>query len=603
MKKITHILIFLSFSYLFSSAIFAQNQLHNHYSPYLAMHGNDPVNWMEWGEVALEKARKENKLIFVSIGYYACHWCHVMHRESYANPAIAKILNDHYIAIKIDRELNPVLDKRLINFVQATTGTAGWPLNVFITPEGYPLVGTTYVPKAEFSAALLRLNQNWTHDSKGLKEEAKAMNSQLSQQKLATDNHGDFAHIADNQKAFMQQAMQQANHLQGGFSQVRQFPAAPSLLALLRLNQTHKDQRVDEFIQLSLNNMQSKGLHDEIAGGFYRYTVDPDWQTPHFEKMLYTNALLVILYQNAADRYHNSSYQKTALETIHFLQADMQAKQSGAFIASLSAVDNKNVEGGYYLWKQKTLKQILDKAELKLANLAWGLDQQASLDAGILPMLQITLPELAKQLKQDPNSVQQVLDLIKTKLNKYRKQHRIIPKDNKQLAAWNGLTLAAFAHILEQDKSLKPAGEKLAKFLTHLWDGKQLRQAYKSQKAGNLGDYAAVAWGLIQWGKASNDPHSIATAKAIIKTAWQKFYTDKGWQEAESSLLPNPLYRQHIKDSPIPASEALLMEASQLAGQGEWDKKLQKVLNNSTEDVEDYPFSYAYLIAVAAQYK
>ena len=356
MKPIIQILILLSLS-LFSTQIYPKNQLYQHYSPYLAMHGNDPVNWMEWGEAALEKARQENKLIFVSIGYYACHWCHVMHRESYSNPAIAKILNDDYISIKIDRELNPVLDKRLIDFVQETTGTAGWPLNVFITPEGYPLVGTTYVPKVEFSAALLRLNQRWAKTSKSLKIDAKAINTRLSEQKLSTDMQGDRKSIAENSAVFIKQAMQQANSLQGGFSEVRQFPSASKLLALLRLNQSHKDKGIDDFIQLSLDNMQNRGLHDEIAGGFYRYTVDPDWQTPHFEKMLYTNALLTIVYQTAADIYQDPRYQQTALETVQFLRNDMYDKETGAFIASLSAVDDKNVEGGYYLWKSKDLAQ------------------------------------------------------------------------------------------------------------------------------------------------------------------------------------------------------------------------------------------------------
>jgi uncharacterized protein YyaL (SSP411 family) len=356
---------------------------------------------------------------------------------------------------------------------------------------------------------------------------------------------------------------------------------------------------VDDFIKLSLDNMQNKGLHDEIAGGFYRYTVDPDWLTPHFEKMLYTNALLPIVYQKAAEHYKNPSYQHTALETLQFLQADMYDPETGAFIASLSAVDDNNIEGGYYLWKSKEVAKILNSEELKLANLAWGLDQQPSLDAGILPMMQMSWDELAQALKKDVSTLKASLDKLKIKLNKARKQQRNIPKDDKLLAAWNGLALAALATMTPHDSSLKPTAKKLAQFLISLWDGKQLIRAKNSKKAGNLSDYAAVAWGLIHWGKVTNDQQSIATAKAIIDTAWQKFYSKKGWQESEASLLPNPLYRQHIQDSPIPSAEALLIEASQLAGGNNWDTLLQYVLNNSTEGVEDYPFSYAYLIAVS----
>lgn len=597
--KLTSLIIVTIALLWVSSSSYAKNQLDGHYSPYLAMHGNDPVHWMEWGEAALEKARKEKKLIFVSIGYYACHWCHVMHRESYSDPAIAKLLNQHYIAIKVDRELNPILDKRLINFVQATTGTAGWPLNVFITPEGYPLVGITYLPKTQFSAAIQNLNQQWSADPEQLIHDAKAQNNHLSKQILAADNQGDYSHINENIKELLQQSMQYANTLQGGFSQVRQFPSAAKLLALMRLqqdNNTHK--ALDDFIQLTLDNMQNKGLHDEIAGGFYRYTVDPDWHTPHFEKMLYSNALLAIIYHQAAKQYNNSSYQKTALETLDFLQADMQGKD-GAFIASLSAVDNHNIEGGYYLWQQKELKQFLSKDELYLANLAWGLDQIPSLEAGILPMLTMPIDELATQLKQDKSKLLQNLKQLKRKFKQQRKLKRVIPRDDKLLAAWNGLNLAAFATLLPEDKSLKPTGEKLANFLLSLWDGKQLRRAKNSQKSGTVKDYAAVAWGLVQWGKAANNEQVTKVAIAIIDTAWKKFYSAKSWKESETSLLPDPLHRPHIEDSPIPSAEALLIEASQFVDNGQWQTQIKQVFENSTEEMEDNPFSYAYLLSIS----
>lgn len=591
------------FSLLFILALapqttLAKNQLHNHHSPYLAMHGNDPVNWMVWGEAALEKARRENKLIFISIGYYACHWCHVMHRESYSNAGIAKHLNENFISIKIDRELNPVLDKRLINFVQVTTGSAGWPLNVFITPEGYPLVGATYIPKPQFAIALSRIQKQWQDNDKQMKTDAKEMNIKLSASILKSDHVGIKKRLSENSDAFIKQAMRQANTLQGGFSHVRQFPSASQLLVLLRLNRTEKNKSVDEFIQLTLNNMQSKGLHDEIAGGFYRYTTDPDWYTPHFEKMLYTNALLPILYQEASEQYKNTNYQQTALETMQFLLADMQG-EDGAFIASLSAVDNKNIEGGYYLWQQDELKIFLSKDELTLVNMAWGLDQQSNLTAGILPMMQMSLADLSKKSKISSNKLPQQLNTLKIKLNKQRKKHRIIPKDNKLLAGWNGLTLAAFAKMVKIDPSLKISGEKLSDFLQSLWNGKQLKQAKNSKKSGNLNDYAAVAWGLIQWGNTIEDDKSIRIAEDIINTAWQKFYSEKGWLESEISLLPNPLYRQHIEDSPIPSSESLLIEATLLLEDLTWTQQINEILKKSTEDIEKSPFSYAYLIAVS----
>lgn len=599
LKKFTFLL--LIFSIFSIQASFAKNQLYNDPSPYLAMHGNDPVNWMKWGKAALDKAKKEHKLIFISSGYYACHWCHVMHRESYSNPEIAKLLNDHYIAIKIDRELNPVLDKRLINFVQATAGSAGWPLNVFLTPDGYPLVGTTYIPKAEFAIALSRLQKQWQDNPEQLSQDAKSMNQKLAASLLSTDKHGSKKTITQNTPDFIQQALQQANKLQGGFSQVRQFPSAVQMLVLLKLNQTIKNEELDEFLQLTLDNMQNKGLHDEIAGGFYRYTVDPDWQRPHFEKMLYTNALLPLVYQQAAKQYNKPEYQATAIETLHFLLNDMQAN-NGAFIASLSAVDDKDVEGGYYLWTEKELKSILNPQELTLANTAWGLNKNAdNFEAGNMATLQMPIPQLAKKLNKDSHSLRVDLKQLKNKLNNYRKKHRKIPKDDKLLAGWNGLALTAFANLQTSDKTLKPAGQKLAKFLMSLWNGKQLNRSYNNKQAASLFDYAAVAWGLAHWGKATQDEQALTTAKQIIDTAWQVFYSKNGWRESATSLLPQPLVRQHIEDSSVPSGEALLIAATQLLDVKKWDKTVKQVLNHSTQDIELSPFSYASLIAVSQQ--
>ncbi len=351
MKLLVTLLFFISA--LSTSA----NQLKNHASPYLALHGNDPVNWMEWGKPALDKAKKENKLLLVSVGYFACHWCHVMQRESYSDKGIAKKLNKDYISVKVDRELNPVLDKRLIEFVQITNGTAGWPLNVFITPDGYPLVGATYLPKNHFSNVLDQLNTKWKTEQVSLSQKAKEMSETLVAmlEKQERTVEGDISQLADK---YVDTAMEYADTLQGGFGQDRKFPQIPQLWALLKLNKKQKNKEADEFINLTLQKMSQQGLHDEIAGGFYRYTIDPDWETPHFEKMLYTNALMPLLYFDAADYYQNPSYRDTALETLYFLQNEMRG-QSNAYIASLSAVDSKNEEGGYYLWQQDELKKIL----------------------------------------------------------------------------------------------------------------------------------------------------------------------------------------------------------------------------------------------------
>ncbi len=592
---------YIIISWLFSLQATA-NSLKNHASPYLSMHGNDPINWMEWGSAAIEKARKENKLLFVSIGYYACYWCHVMHRESYSNAEIAQKLNRDYVPVKVDRELNPVLDKRLIEFVSATNGTAGWPLNVFITPEGYPLVGATYIPKSSFSEALTDLAQQWKSNHNKLAHDARDMNEKLTDALNDQEIRGRKKHLTENSNTLLSDIMSSADTLQGGLGEQMKFPSSPQLAALLEINRSRKRKDIDAFIKLTLDTMASKGLHDEIAGGFFRYTVDQGWHTPHFEKMLYNNAMLPILYLDAADYYQQPAYRKVALETLHFLQQNMLNPNQGAFIASLSAVDDHGIEGGYYLWTQQQLRQILSPEELKLANTAWEMDQQAEMDAGNLPMLQGSLESLAKRLGQPADKLDTQLKQIKNKLKNYRQKHRKLPQDTKLLTAWNGLALAAFARALSSDTTLKPTGDKLAHFLVTMWNGKNLKRSADTDKPGTLGDYAAAAWGLLSWARASHNTQARNTGIKLLEYAWQHFYKNHKWQESEKQLLPEGVLAAHLTDSPYPSAETLLIRASFLANVPTITARARQVLSYSTKSVESNPFSYASLIATAHRY-
>ena len=567
------------------------NELKNHSSPYLALHGNDPVNWMEWGKPALDKAKKENKLLLVSVGYFACHWCHVMQRESYSDKGIAKKLNKDYISVKVDRELNPVLDKRLIEFVQITNGTAGWPLNVFITPDGYPLVGATYLPKNHFSNVLDQLNTKWKTEQVSLSKKAKEMSqtlvAMLEKQEITVE--GDISKLADK---YVDTAMEYADTLQGGFGQDRKFPQIPQLWALLKLNKKQKSQEVDDFINLTLKQMAQQGLHDEVAGGFYRYTIDPDWETPHFEKMLYTNALMPLLYFDAADYYQNENYRNTALETLYFLQNEMRGK-SDAYIASLSAVDSKNEEGGYYLWQQDELKKILTPSELIISNNYWNLNRAGELPAGNLPRQKFSLNELSKRLKLTEDETSQKLQKLKNKLKLHRNKTREIPRDIKLLSGMNGLALAAFARGAEYDDSVKKSGKKLYEFLINLWNGKELRRSAANNQKGTFYDYAAVSWGLMKWGIANEDNNAKKIGFEIATVAWDKFYIDDFWIEDPDSLLPEGTNQAHLPDSSIISAEALLLEASILTKSKKLNHKVFMNLKNVTRSLETDLFSYA----------
>ncbi len=594
MKKIFAIIILLS---LFPATA---NQLKNHPSPYLALHGNDPVDWLEWGKPALEKAKKENKLLLVSVGYFSCHWCHVMQRESFSDKGIAKKLNKNYISVKVDRELNPVLDKRLIEFVSVTNGTAGWPLNVFITPEGYPLVGATYLPRKNLASVLDQLDEKWKNERESLSSQAKEMNATLISM-LAKQERSLEGNIKDLADKYVNVAMENADTLQGGFGDQLKFPQIPQLWALLKLNKLKKNKEADEFINLTLRQMAQRGLHDELAGGFYRYAVDPSWETPHFEKMIYTNALMPLLYFDAADQYHNDSYIKIALETLYFLQNEMLGEMN-AFISSLSAVDDKNVEGGFYLWQQQELKKILTADELKMANLYWNLNRTNELEAGNLPRQTISIEELAKPLSISPQQAVSSIKQLKEKLKSHRDKTRKLPRDNKLLSGMNGLVLAAFSEGIKHDKALMPTGEKLSHFLIRLWDGKSLRRSAANNDLGTLYDYAAVSWGLIKWGIATNDNNAEQVGQAIAKAAWNKFYINNTWVENPESLLPQGLQQAHIADSSLVSAEALLLQASYLSNNKNLIVKANNLLNTITRSMETDVYSYASLLAVSKIY-
>jgi uncharacterized protein YyaL (SSP411 family) len=584
----------LLFCCTLSSQIVQANALDGHHSPYLAMHGKDPIQWSSWGEAALEKARKENKLLYVSIGYFACHWCHVMHKESFLDNDIAKRLNEDYIPVKVDRELNPVLDKRLIEFVSVTNGVAGWPLNVFITPEGYPLVGGTYMPREHFDGVLQTLGKRWKDDPDLIKGKAKNLSKQLKGMlgvlELTTKEHS----IGSRRKEFLKKTMEQADDLQGGFSN-QKFPNIPQLSALLAVNAIQPDPEIDDFLKLTLDAIISKGLHDAIGGGFFRYTIDPGWRTPHFEKMLYTNAQMPILLLKAADYFNEPHYRTIALETLDFLSRAMQGKK--AFIASLSAVDNDGNEGAYYLWTTEELSKELSKKDASLAFAAWDLNRENDFTFGNLPVTSASIESLAKTAGLTIADTKALLKNIHNKLLKHRSSSRQLPRDDKQLASWNGLALSAFAQAFPYESKYLKTGNNLSSFLLELWDGKQLKRSAASKQPGTLLDYAAVANGLLAWSEASKQPRYAAIAAAIVDQAWKLFYREMTWHESSDPLLPNVVPQSHIADTPITSPETLLLQASEKLGGEIMKERILSVISTSNRSINVDPYAYASLIA------
>jgi len=586
------------------------NALAGHPSPYLAMHGSDPVNWQPWGPEAIEQARREDKLLFVSSGYFSCHWCHVMQAESYKDPQVAAFLNRYFVPVKVDRELRPALDAYLIDFVQRTQGHAGWPLNVFLTPAGHPLTGITYLPRDQFMGYLRRLHGRWNQDRPRLKKLAAAAADALGQQ--TGTGHGKLTsgQARGYQKVLVARVLAIGDEMQGGFGHRAKFPSSPQLQALLNMQARQPRPRLAEFLRLTLDQMASQGLRDRLGGGFFRYTVDPDWQTPHFEKMLYDNLQLAEVYLTAGRVFDHPSYQAIGRETLAFLLKEMRS-EAGAFIASFSAVDDHGVEGGYYLWAPATLREGLSEEEHAVVTLAWQMTGPPPFESGYLPVEGAEPQVIAARLGIPEPQVAARLASARLKLLA-RRAGRTVPADTKRLAGWNGLALGVLARTaqLPGGEAYREPARVLRDYLVNtLWDGKSLWRAREDGKpvgSASLEDYAYVADGLLAWAALGGKRGDYETARAVARQAWRRFHGPAGWRLAEAPLIPMETREPVVADGPLPSPSAVVLRASLGIAEHLDDAALRTqaraVLERDYEALGTSSFAYATHIDVLADY-
>ena len=552
------------------------NALAHSASPYLRLHAEDPVHWQEWSPALVARAGSADRLIFVSVGYFACHWCHVMQRESFSDPAAAAQLNAHFVSVKVDRELDPALDAQLIRFVQATLGHAGWPLNVVLTPDGVPLFGFTYMPVEDFTRLIEQIASRWAADRDSLASAARTVSDMLEsagrpQPTEAMDAAGVRA-LAD---AFTQQASETADGLAGGFGQTQKFPSAPQLALLLDSQRREPVEALAEFLRLTFGAMASLGLRDQIGGGFFRYVTDPGWQVPHFEKMLYDNALLAELYFDAADVLGEPAFERIGTDTVAFMVRELAAA-GGGFFSSLSAVDAEDVEGGYYLFDADDLERALDEEERRVVAAAWGFEGASPIEHGYLAVQAAeSSEEVARAAGLSVEDAAARLVSARSKLRTVR-AGRDLPRDEKRLAGWNGLALSALVRA-----SQRPGGARfeapalgVVRLLTEeLWNGTTLVRARAVQPAGSvadpravtaatLQDYAYVARGMIAFAKAHGREEHWDIARAIVEGAWERYRTPDGWRLSDAPGLPYTGVEPAIADGPMPSPSAVLLDAA-----------------------------------------
>ncbi len=565
-------------------------------SPYLRMHADDPVHWHSWGREVLELARRTGKPIYISSGYFSCHWCHVMQRESYKNPEIARLLNQWFIPVKVDRELAPALDDHLIDFVQRTRGSAGWPLNVFLTPEGYPIAGMSYLPPDRFRIVLERMQKLWSSRREEVTKLARQALTVLQQTRAGEKNGGEKIDPAALRKAFVDAALKLADELDGGFGQQAKFPMAPQLDALLQLASGNK--KLAAFLRLTLDQMASRGLRDHLGGGFFRYTIDPQWTRPHYEKMLYSQALLAILYLEGADKLKQPGYRRVAFDTLDFVLRHMKSG-TGGYVASFSAVDGNGVEGGYYLWRKEELKRLFTEDELPLVLSHWRFVAWKEGREKALPLAGEPASVLARRAGLPAGGMAGRLEKFRQRLLRARDQ-RVLPVDDKQLAGWNGLLLVAFSRAARVPDAQRFA--LAAKSLAHVlvgrhWDGKNLWRTpagIEGAVPATLQDYAFVAWGLTEEAALEGKQNS-PLAAILIEAAWRRFHGPQGWRGASQPLLPGMPTVEAQEDGALPSPVAVLLRLSLRQG-GEVAGKARESLGRAVAQVLDDPFWYASTI-------
>ena len=542
------------------------NRLANEPSPYLLQHANNPVDWYPWSEEAFAKARSEEKPIFLSVGYSTCHWCHVMEHESFEHADIAAVLNEHFVSIKVDREERPDVDRVYMTFVQATTGAGGWPMSVWLTPELKPFYGGTYFPPSSrwgrpgFVDILRDVARRWANDRAQLLESADTILERLgrAQRPGATDGVAQPVAGADALAEGVEQFAQAFDERHGGFGNAPKFPRPSELLFLLRESARAANPRARHLAVETLRAMARGGVRDHIGGGFHRYSVDAAWRVPHFEKMLYDQAQLVLAYLEAGQATGDRFFLDVAADTLEYVLRDMTSADGGFYSAEdadsvppeqASDAGAQKTEGAFYLWTDAELDDVLGSAA-GIAKRRFGVepdgnapqDPMGELRGKNILYLQQEIDEIARLTDRPVDAVAQTLATVRQRLFETRERRPRPHLDDKVLAAWNGLMIAALAraaHVLDDPAAGRflAAARRAATFAhDRLWDPDR-RVLYRRYRDGQFSiegyseDYAFLVWGLVELFQVEGDVTWLDWALELQTRQDELFWdeTEGGW--------------------------------------------------------------------------
>ena len=534
------------------------NRLAREKSPYLLQHAHNPVDWFAWGDEAFEKARRENKPIFLSIGYSTCHWCHVMERESFENETVAKFLNAHFVAIKVDREERPDVDKIYMTAVQVMGEGGGWPLNVFLTPELKPFYGGTYFPpepkygRPSFLQLLERLTELWTTKQSEITGSATNLHSQLehyASQQINTNLALSPAWLQQAGQLFKEEFDQEFGGFAGPPAFAPKFPRPSQPAFLLRAGLRFHDPDAVKMVLRTCDFMAAGGIRDHLGGGFARYSVDRQWLVPHFEKMLYDNAQLIHLYLDAYLVSGDARHADTARDTIRYVLRDMRHPGGGFY--SAEDADSEGHEGKFYCWTRSELEKLLTPAEFSLVSRVFGITEKGNFTDHSHPAPLTGQNVLSLVDPRISDSEKQLLTSAKNKMFDVRAK-RIRPHlDDKVLASWNGMMLGALAraYAVLGDSSYREAAEKNLHFLQEkLWDAKT-KTLYHRWRDGErdqvqlVDAYADLLAGVLDLYQATLDPAQLDFAIALSETMLAKFYDPSEGGFFQSAATPDLILR------------------------------------------------------------
>jgi len=585
-----------------------KNHLGESSSPYLLLHKDNPVHWYPWGEAAFEKARKQNKPIFLSIGYSTCYWCHVMERESFSDPIVARLLNEHFVSIKVDREEHTAVDEIYMTALQLMQQRGGWPLSMFLTPDLQPFTGGTYFPRDHFMEMLTRINGAWESEPEKIKEFAAKLTTVLNQaEKVQVADRVPGNRPVDQVAQWLRDNF---DLLYGGFGQAPKFPQPSKLEFLLTRYELNGDTKDLDMVIRTLDAMAQGGIYDQAGSGFHRYSTDGQWAVPHFEKMLYDNALLLHTYTRAHSLTGHEQHKRTALEIAEFIDRVMTGEH-GMFYSALDS-ETDHEEGAYYVWTREQVREVLTEQEYALAETVYGLKDDPFFEGRYVLLWPQDYEVTAKELGMTETELFERLVPVRDKLLKARRQRERPLLDDKVITGWNGMMIEALAYAgvhLGQPELVERAARAADAVLSTLRPQGILMHVYRDDRIkleAYLDDYATLISGLIELYQATAESRRLEQARALademIATLWDEAGGFYYIHDAADDLL---IRTRGGFDGAIPSGNSLVSMALMRlidAGEQQYLPWLAGVMKAYAAHLQRNPVALVGMVEVLARY-